>query len=175
MAEEQRKLYEISEDYRAMVAGVQIGEMSMEELGVAADILGTTKAEITRKVEACMRARRNLEMDADTMLAEAGVFEGEIARLKKAAAARKNEATRLNDYVAYNLELASISSVKTNVGTVFLRRTTRLEVASYAAIPDEYLRHSVSVDKSALKKAVEAGEFDADGVHIVESTSVGIR
>lgn len=172
---ERRKLYEIADEYREMVAEVQTGDVPMDELHDRAAAIRETQTEMDNKVEACMRARRNLEIDADIMLAEAKVLQAEIDRLKKAAAARKNEAGRLNDYVAFTLESCDRSQVKTNIGTVFLRRTKRMEIGQEAKIPDEYLKRTVSVDKAALRKAVEAGEFADEHVNIVESTGVGIR
>jgi len=171
----ERKLYEIAGEYQAMVAEVQTGDLSLDELGAAAGLLAQTKAELAGKIEACMRARRNMEIDADVMIAEAKVFDAESKRLKAAAGARGNEIARLNDYVAHNLTAADINSVKTDIGTVFLRRSTRLDVGDEAVIPDAYQRVTIAVDKVALRLAVEAGEFSDEHVSLVESVSVSIR
>lgn len=107
---------------------------------------------------------KNLEAEAAALKAEKDAF---AAREKTT----KNKAASLKNYLAGYLQGCPFETLRVKVS---FRKSESLEVSETAVVPEEYLKHTVEVNVSDLKKAVKAG-LVLDGVQLVQNQNIQIR
>lgn len=164
------KLYEIN---RAMLdvieSGYSIDEETGEILFEPAD-LDTLEIERESKLEACALFAKNLQAEADAIKAERDRLD---ARLK----AKQGKADRMKQYILGCMLALDDAAFETARVAMRIRRSSFVDVACEPdALPFEYQRHKVTVtaDKTALKKALQAGER-IPGVMMAERESLTIK
>lgn len=107
---------------------------------------------------------KNLEAEAAAYKAEKDAF----AAREKAA---KNKAASLKNYLAGYLQGCPFETLRVKIS---FRKSESLEVFESAAVPEEYLKHTVEVDIAELKKAVKAG-LVLDGVQLIQKQNIQIK
>ena len=107
---------------------------------------------------------KNLEAEAAAYKAEKDSF----AAREKAA---KNKAASLKNYLAGYLQGCPFETLRVKIS---FRKSETLEVSESAAVPEEYLKHTVDVDIAELKKAVKAG-LVLDGVQLIQKQNIQIK
>jgi len=159
------KLYELPESLAILDDLVDQGGIEEETLQSALDSLGT---QVEAKMEGIARLVRNWESEADAV-------DAEVRRLRDRSASLKKEARRLRDYALGCLRAANQRKVKLPIVTVWVGTSKSVQVTvEPEALPRAYQRITVSVNKTALKKALEAGET-IEGAGIVESEYLAMR
>ena len=91
-----------------------------------------------------------------------------LMRRKKTAG---NNKENLKKYLAGFLKGRKFKDARCEIG---YRRTSHLEIAEDASIPDEFLKRTVTVDKAGLTKAIKDGGV-IEGVSLVEGQNIQIR
>lgn len=163
------KLYEINEEYAAIIAAVEEaeGELTPE----LEEALAANGDDFAAKIENYIKAVRNYEADADAFKAEAAAFKAKADRASRTA-------DRLKETVSAAMLLRGIDKERFGNFTASFRRSERVVVDEDAleALPDDFKRVKTSVepDKTALKTAIKAG-MTIDGVTIMESKSLQIK
>lgn len=159
-------LYEIkAEILRAMDEAVDLetGEITDTVAYAALDALEEAKEE---KIENILLWVKNLNAEAAALKAE-----------KQAYADRQSRAERKAESLKRYVEGALAGEkFKTTRVQVSWRKTTSCEVDDGAewSLPDEYVKVTTSVDKTALTKALKAGqEFDC--ARLVQKQSMSIK
>ena len=107
---------------------------------------------------------KNLEAEAAAYKAEKDAF----AAREKAA---KNKAVSLKNYLSSYLQGCPFETLRVKIS---FRKSESLEVSESAAVPEEYLKHTVDVDIAELKKAVKAG-LVLDGVQLIQKQNIQIK
>lgn len=107
---------------------------------------------------------KNLEAEAAAYKVEKDSF----AAREKAA---KNKAASLKNYLAGYLQGCPFETLRVKIS---FRKSESLEVSESAAVPEEYLKHTVDVDIAELKKAVKAG-LVLDGVQLIQKQNIQIK
>lgn len=107
---------------------------------------------------------KNLEAEAAAYKVEKDSF----AAREKAA---KNKAASLKNYLAGYLQGCPFETLRVKIS---FRKSETLEVSESAAVPEEYLKHTVDVDIAELKKAVKAG-LVLDGVQLIQKQNIQIK
>lgn len=163
------KLYELAEQYDAILLEVAAadGELSTD-LETRLDAIGDA---LVMKLDACAAMVRTLEGEAQVYKTEAALHT-EKRRIAEAAVGR------LKAYMQSALATAQQRSVKGKRFTVAIQASTpRVELlVSDAELPPEFTRTRVEVDKTAIKKALEAGDPVAVMVaELVPGESLRIR
>ena len=159
------KLYDLPESLRVLDELVDEGAIEDDMLRLALDQLGTS---VESKMDGIARLVRNWESEADAV-------DAEIKRLRGRSESLRNEAKRVRDYALGCLQAANMRKVKLPIVTAYIGSTVSVEVTvEPEALPAEYQRVSVSVDKTALKKALQAGEV-VEGAALVSSEYLAMR
>ena len=133
------------------------------------EIVDTAKLDILQleledKLEGIGCWIKNLEAEAAAYKAEKDAF---AARQKTA----ENKAASLKNYLAGYLRGCPFETLRVKIS---FRKSESLEVSESAVVPEEYLKHTVDVNISELKKAVKAG-LVLDGVQLVQKQNIQIK
>lgn len=117
------------------------------------------------KIEAMISWHKSLNAEAEAIKAE-------IKSLTERAAARIRKADRLKAYIGYVTDGKPYKCAK---GETTWRKSTAVEVAEGAELPDEYMRVKTTrePDKVALKDALKAGTV-IQGATLVEQMNMTI-
>ena len=163
--------YEIQRSALAWLEGIEDAE---GEITAEADAqLAQLEGAIEEKAAALFYARQRCK----AMQAEAS----ELASVARAQKERWTKAeARVMDLLRVLLEAREATGGDPKVaggwGTASIRRTKSLVVADADAVPDSWMRENVTVslDKTAITKALKAGE-SVPGCELVDKTSATIR
>ena len=82
-----------------------------------------------------------------------------------------NKAIWLQEYVAASLNGDTFSTSKV---AVTYRKSEAIEVLDIDKISPEYIKTTISADKTAIKKAIKAGEV-VDGAQLIERMNMQIK
>lgn len=129
-----RKLYEIADDYRRVLDGLDdaVNEDTGELAPDAAAALDALEGEFTAKIEGVARYVR--EMDA-----EAVTFQAEARLLAAKAHARANKAKWLKDYIQAQMEAAGRAKVQGELLTIAVQKSPpSLGVLDEKSIPAQF-------------------------------------
>ena len=105
------------------------------------------------------------------LAAEEKAIGEEIKALERRKIAAGNKKENLKQYLAGFLDGQRLKDARCSIG---YRRTSHLEIAEDASIPDEFLKRTVTVDKAGLTKAIKDGGV-IEGVSLVEGQNIQIR
>ncbi len=150
-------LYEINQEILACIdeeTGEVFDSHRFDELNMA----------LTDKLEGISCWVKNLEAEAAALKAEEQAF---AARRKSA----ENKAASLKNYLAGYLQGCPFETLRVKIS---FRKSESLEVSETAVVPEEYLKHTVEVNKADLKKAVKSG-LVLDGVQLVQKQNISIK
>ena len=135
--------------------------------------------DIPKEIEACVDTETGeiidierldaLQMERDEKIGNIACFIKDLAAEEKIAARNKKE--NLKQYLAGFLDGQRFKDARCSIG---YRRTSHLEIAEDASIPDEFLKRTVTVDKAGLTKAIKDGGV-IEGVSLVEGHNIQIR
>ena len=160
-------LYEITAEFKAVAQKLE--ELELDDQTIA-DTLEGYSADFENKVIAISSFIRNLESTAEAIKqAEADMY----ARRK----ALDSKVEHLKSYVLINMKAIGMDKVECPLFKVSIRNNApSVVVAENAVVPSKYVVTKVteSVDKKALKEAIEAGEV-VEGVSLVRSNTLSIK
>lgn len=156
------KLYEIKEELEQLIEAREYAEDSNELEQAISDL----KMDFQEKAENVALYIKNCISDAEAIKAE----EKKLTERRKAL---ENKATRIKSYLAVMLDGAKISTGKVSVS---YRKSMSVDVPDVNDIPLSFQRveKKVSADKTAIKKAIQAGE-EVHGAILIEKKSVVIK
>ena len=150
-------LYEINQNILSLI-DEETGEIT--DIVAFEALLGAKDA----KIENIIKLYKNATADSTALKAEADAF----TKRAKAAAA-------LADRMKMMLEAElDGNTFECTTGKVSFRKSKALIVDDEARIPEQYQKIAFSVDKAALKKAIESGENIA-GAHIEVRQNVQVK
>jgi len=151
-----RPLYEIAAEFKAMIDTVEALDDGVIPEELQRQVV-ESREELVRKLENCMKARRNREAHAAVLEAQAKEFADEAKRLRGAAKVQDNKATSFNRYVAIQMKMAGVRNIETSVGTIFLSARPRVEITDEKLVPSKYWKQIPTIDKQLLNADVLAG------------------
>ena len=157
------KLYELTSSYNSLLE-VQ------EDGGDVVVALEMVEEAIEEKVGNALKVIETIE-------AEAKALKDVEARMAQRRKTKENDAKRLREYIAHQMDKAKIKKVATDSHSVTVRTVKSLDIDTMAIIPDEYMVTKPSVpapDKKALTQAIKDGKHFV-GVTLVEKPSITIK
>lgn len=157
-------MYEIAEQFRALSAM----DGSDEELAQAiADTWESVELAFEDKAENYAKIITQVKAEADNIAAE-------VKRLTERQKGLKNKAQRMTETLYDAMNAAGKRKFKTTLFTFGIQNNPpSVVVDDEKAVPDEFKRHEVTLDKTALKEALKAGEVA--GAHLEQGESLRIR
>lgn len=157
------KLYEIIPALKKLE---DLQESSQEDL---TEYLDGVQLQLNDKVNGIVRFQKNME-------ANASAIDIEIARLSKLKSIYENTASRLKDYMGYELQKNGIEKLETEIAKLSFRKSESLKVTDEKLIPSEFvqIKEYKTVDKLAVKKAIKEGR-QIDGAVLIENKNLQIK
>lgn len=163
------KLYEIADALRSVIErGYKVDEETGEILFETEDLDALDMA-LAEKCESTALYIREQE-------AQIAAIKAEIKRLRDLQASKENALKRLKEWTVANIKLLPGERCKGDFASLSIRHTESVQVLDEEAIPEQYMRVKVSTtpDKTAIKKAIKAGE-DVPGCALVVNESLAVR
>ena len=158
------KLYEQTE------AMIKVNAMMEEGYEGLEDTLEALEESFHTKVEGIIKLKQAKELHALAI-------KSEMDRLAAMKSKLDKDAQWLHNYVETEMKKLGLEEVKSNLFNIKLKTNPkRVEVLDESAIPSHFINTKVtlSVDKIAIKKAVELGEF-VPGVDIVQDIKLSVK
>ena len=161
------KLYEIPEEYRKVLEGVQVDEETGEILGT--DALVEFAGDLNETI-------KNTGLYLFELDSEAQQIDAQIKRLKARKDGMKRRADTLKNLMLDAMTSTGLKKVSDPLVTVYLRKSTATIVDERDILPKDLLRVKVetSPDLIAIGKKLKAGEV-VPGAHLEERQNVNIK
>lgn len=161
------KLYEIPEEYRKVLEGVQVDEETGEILGT--DALVEFAGDLNETI-------KNSGLYLFELDSEAQQIDAQIKRLKARKDGMKRRADTLKNLMLDAMTSSGLKKVSDPLVTVYLRKSTATIVDEMDILPKDLLRVKVetSPDLIAIGKKLKAGEV-VPGAHLEERQNVNIK
>lgn len=161
------KLYEIPEEYRKVLEGVQVDEETGEILGT--DALVEFAGDLNETI-------KNTGLYLFELDSEAQQIDAQIKRLKARKDGMKRRADTLKNLVLDAMTSSGLKKVSDPLVTVYLRKSTATIVDNMELIPKDLLRVKVetSPDLVAISKTIKSG-IEVPGAHLEERQNVNIK
>lgn len=161
------KLYEIPEEYRKVLEGVQVDEETGEILGT--DALVEFAGDLNETI-------KNTGLYLFELDSEAQQIDAQIKRLKARKDGMKRRADTLKNLMLDAMTSSGLKNVSDPLVTVYLRKSTATIVDEMDILPKDLLRVKVetSPDLIAIGKKLKAGEV-VPGAHLEERQNVNIK
>lgn len=161
------KLYEIPEEYRKVLEGVQVDEETGEILGT--DALVEFAGDLNETI-------KNTGLYLFELDSEAQQIDAQIKRLKSRKDGMKRRADTLKNLMLDAMTSSGLKKVSDPLVTVYLRKSTATIVDNIELIPKDLLRVKVetSPDLVAISKTIKSG-IEVPGAHLEERQNVNIK
>lgn len=160
------KLYTIADQLRSAINDVESGELSPDFM---ADTIDALDLEFKDKVEATAAYRRELQLISEGA-------DKEIKRLQSRKKALDNKVEWAEDYLRYNMEKTGIGKVEGALFDVTLGKPSQIVyVDDVDLLPESMTRTTVAADKTAIKKALVAGEEISGAVLVLGKAKLIIK
>lgn len=161
------KLYEIPEEYRKVLEGVQVDEETGEILGT--DALVEFAGDLNETI-------KNTGLYLFELDSEAQQIDAQIKRLKARKDGMKRRADTLKNLMLDAMTSSGLKKVSDPLVTVYLRKSTATIVDNMELIPKDLLRVKVetSPDLVGISKTIKSG-IEVPGAHLEERQNVNIK
>ncbi|MBO6258857.1 MAG: siphovirus Gp157 family protein [Succinivibrio sp.] len=161
------KLYEIPDEYRKVLEGVQVDEETGEILGT--DALVEFAGDLNETI-------KNTGLYLFELDSEAQQIDAQIKRLKARKDDMKRRADTLKNLMLDAMTSTGLKKVSDPLVTVYLRKSTATIVDNMELIPKDLLRVKVekSPDLVAISKTIKSG-IEVPGAHLEERQNVNIK
>lgn len=159
-------IYELNKNYQEVAALLETAETE-EELQAINDTLEMIDVSIEEKVENTAKYIKNVESDIEGIKAE-------INRLTTLKKQKERNTEWLKTNIEYALKNKGIDKLEVGTFKCGYRKSESVEVDDLTAIPSDYTKTEVKADKTAIKKALKAGE-EINGVHIQTNMNFYIK
>lgn len=159
-------IYELNKNYQEVSALLETAETE-EELQAINDTLEMLDCSIEEKVENTAKYIKNVESDIEGIKAE-------INRLTALKKQKERNTEWLKSNIEYALKNKGIEKLEVGTFKCGYRKSESVEVDDLNAIPSDYTKTEIKPDKTAIKKALKAGE-EINGVHIQTNMNFYIK
>lgn len=138
---------------------------------VIEDLFNELQCSLEQKLESTAYVLKELEANEQ-------MLRSEVDRLNKKARALAKNQTMIRELMQYALKASEQDKVKTDKFTFSLRKSSSLEIDELVAplefMPKQFVRVKKEFDKTAITKALKAGEI-IDGCLLVANETLQIR
>ena len=162
-------IYEITSDYLQLMQMMEDPDLDPQTL---ADTMEGIEGELEDKADNYARVMKNMEADLNGIKAE-------IDRLSTRKKTIENNIKRMNEALQFSMETTGKTKFKTELFSFGIRKNAPAVVMDepyIENIPERFLKYSdPTINRSAIKEAIQNGE-DLEGLaHLESSTSLSIR
>ena len=138
-------IYELNKDYAELSAMLEAAE-TPEEIEAIQNTLEMLNLSIEEKIENTAKYMINVEADIQGIKAE-------IDRLNK-----ESTIETLKNNIEYSMKQKGIEKLEVGTFKAGYRKSESVEIINLDVIPADYTKVEIKADKTAIKKALKAGE-----------------
>lgn len=150
-------IYTLNKDYAELSAMLEAAETE-EEIQAIQDTLEMINVSIEEKLENTGKFIKNTESDITGIKAE-------IERLTAMKKTKENFVERLKNNVEFALKEKGLETLTVGTFKAGYRKSESVEIINLDVIPADFTKVEIKADKTAIKKAIKAGET-VDGAEI---------
>lgn len=143
-------IYELNKDYAELSAMLEAAETE-EEIQAIQDTLEMINVSIEEKLENTGKFIKNTESDITGIKAE-------IERLTAMKKTKENFVERLKNNVEFALKEKGLETLTVGTFKAGYRKSESVEIINLDVIPADFTKVEIKADKTAIKKALKAGE-----------------
>lgn len=143
-------IYELNKDYAELSAMLEAAETE-EEIQAIQDTLEMINVSIEEKLENTGKFIKNTESDITGIKAE-------IERLTAMKKTKENFVERLKNNVEYAMKQKGLDALTVGTFKCGYRKSESVEITNLDVIPAEFTKVEIKADKTAIKRALKAGE-----------------
>lgn len=143
-------IYELNKNYMEVAAMLEEAE-TPEEIEAIQNTLEMLDCSIEEKIENTAKYMVNVEADIQGLKTE-------IDRLTKIKKAKENAVERLKNNVEYAMKQKGIEKLEVGTFKAGYRKSESVEIINLDVIPADFTKVEIKADKTAIKKAIKAGE-----------------
>lgn len=159
-------IYTLNKDYAELSAMLEAAETE-EEIQAIQDTLEMINASIEEKLENTGKFIKNTESDITGIKAE-------IERLTAMKKTKENFVERLKNNVEFALKEKGLETLTVGTFKAGYRKSESVEIINLDVIPADFIKVEIKADKTAIKKAIKAGET-VDGAQIQTNMNFYIK
>lgn len=162
-------LYEITQDYLQILSMMEDPELDPQTL---ADTMEAVEGELEIKAENYAKVMKNLEADV------AGI-KAEIDRLSERKKTIENNIKNMKSALQMAMETTGKTKFKTELFSFGIRKNAPsviMDEPYIENVPERFLKYSEpTINRSAIKEAIQNGENLEGLAHLEQSSSLSIR
>ena len=143
-------IYTLNKDYAELSAMLEAAETE-EEIQAIQDTLEMINVSIEEKLENTGKFIKNTESDITGIKAE-------IERLTAMKKTKENFVERLKNNVEFALKEKGLETLTVGTFKAGYRKSESVEIINLNVIPADFTKVEIKADKTAIKKALKAGE-----------------
>ena len=143
-------IYTLNKDYAELSAMLEAAETE-EEIRAIQDTLEMINVSIEEKLENTGKFIKNTESDITGIKAE-------IERLTAMKKTKENFVERLKNNVEFALKEKGLETLTVGTFKAGYRKSESVEIINLDVIPADFTKVEIKADKTAIKKALKAGE-----------------
>lgn len=143
-------IYTLNKDYAELSAMLEAAETE-EEIQAIQDTLEMINVSIEEKLENTGKFIKNTESDITGIKAE-------IERLTAMKKTKENFVERLKNNVEFALKEKGLETLTVGTFKAGYRKSESVEIINLDVIPADFTKVEIKADKTAIKKALKAGE-----------------
>lgn len=143
-------IYTLNKDYAELSAMLEAAETE-EEIQSIQDTLEMINVSIEEKLENTGKFIKNTESDITGIKAE-------IERLTAMKKTKENFVERLKNNVEFALKEKGLETLTVGTFKAGYRKSESVEIINLDVIPADFTKVEIKADKTAIKKAIKAGE-----------------
>lgn len=159
-------IYTLNKDYAELSTMLEAAE-TPEEIEAIQNTLEMLDLSIEEKIENTAKYMVNVESDIQGLKTE-------IDRLTKIKKAKENAVERLKNNVEYVMKQKGIEKLAVGTFKAGYRKSESVEIINLDVIPADFTKVEIKADKTAIKKAIKAGET-VDGAQIQTNMNFYIK
>ena len=159
-------IYELNKDYAELSAMLEAAETE-EEIQAIQDTLEMINVSIEEKLENTGKFIKNTESDITGIKAE-------IERLTAMKKTKENFVERLKNNVEFALKEKGLETLTVGTFKAGYRKSESVEIINLDVIPADFTKVEIKADKTAIKKALKAGEV-VEGAEIKTNMNFYIK
>lgn len=159
-------IYELNKDYAELSAMLEVAE-TPEEIEAIKNTLEMLDLTIEEKIENTAKYMVNVESDIQGIKVE-------IERLNKIKKAKESTIETLKNNIEYSMKQKGIEKLEVGTFKAGYRKSESVEIINLDIIPADFTKVEIKADKTAIKKAIKAGET-VDGAQIQTNMNFYIK
>lgn len=143
-------IYTLNKDYAELSAMLEAAETE-EEIQAIQDTLEMINVSIEEKLENTAKYMINVESDIQGIKAE-------IDRLNKVKKSKESTIETLKNNIEYSMKQKGLEKLEVGTFKAGYRKSESVEIINLDVIPADFTKVEIKADKTAIKKALKAGE-----------------